>query len=465
MISPSVFPQLTTKSERVLSRQERSEVLPVEFLRASQVKLWWQNLSPAEAQEIICNFFLDKVKHLSGESALQRFKHLFIQPTAIVNSTPRQALEQIASHGQEEIFIHTLKRSIYILVNNWSTTRQPQYIQELVQLLSTALEPQKTDSITLSRLRLWRSHFVNSQDYQELKVFVSKCDKRGKLHWSKRYSSYLLVSQAVDSSKLLEQREAACTRYLQLKEQFKLELAMYTARTPDTACQPCTSPNPTALGDDVLRLIEKILLQRTPFSYTSWVRIFFSQTQQLRYKDFKPSLINYLLFSLDNQSVAEVLKTQLTSNLEGLYEIYHEQTWDNHLLLRTCNRIIEYLTTVNQKEPSPLFVSLATQGCALTLATLLLKIVLLCPPSATHLECCLAQLVQHYESHPESECQWLIRFLEVLQVTLVIYADNVRYNLLNMSEKKREIPGTQEGSTYRIFSQIKGKTQKVKSAA
>ncbi|MDP8965138.1 MAG: hypothetical protein M3O33_14390, partial [Cyanobacteriota bacterium] len=345
----------------------------------------------------------------------------------------------------EKTFINTFKRSIYILVNNWTATRQEQYIQELVRLLSVSLDAQPTSSVTLKRLKLWRSNFVHSQDYKELKIFISKFDNQD--HWSDRYSSYLLVEQSVDARKPRQQREAARTRCEQLKEQFKFELAMYTARSPLAASQQNTSPNPTILGDQVVHLIQKILQKRSTFSYTSLAKIFINQTQDLCYSDFKQSLLNYLVFFLDNQDLSNTIKTELSKELEFLYETYEQKTWDNHLLLRTCNRVIDYLTTTTHKNPSSLFILLATQDNALTFAILLLKIVLLCPSSYTHLECCLAKLIQHYESLPESDCAWLINFLDVLKVTLTIYTDNVQFTLVNMSGKNSD--------TYRIFSQIR----------
>lgn len=469
LTSSSVF-----KVGRVIGRQNSSipkvgggrkglgVALENEDCLANQVKFdkSRQNFSLPQAQEIICRFFLGLVKQHPPGIVLQRFNHLFIEPTVSVNSITRQALEQIALQGQEETFINTLKRSIYILVNNWSASRQQQYIQELVELLCVGLASQETFLVTLKRLHLWRSNFVNSQDYRELEIFVSKYEKREKQHWSERYSSYLLVSQSVDVRKLAEQREAARTRYEQLKEQFKVELAMYTARTPLAASQQNASLNPTTLGEEALHLIEKILLQRDPFSYASCARIFLKQTQQLRYEDFKKSLLNYLLFSFDDQDLAKVIRTHLASYLEFLYETHHEETWDIHLLLRTCNRVIEYLTILNLGKPSALFISLAMQGKALSLVIVLLRIVLLCPQASTHLECCLAQLIQHYESESEAECQWLISFLEVLQVTLTIYDENVRYNLVNMVEDKQDISKSSEENPYRIFSQIK-KKQKI----
>ena len=457
MVSPSVLPQLTTKPPLVLSLEQSLVSQPKKPSYASSEKLneSAQISSLSQAQELICQFFLKELKQSSPESVLQEFKHLFIEPKEIVNSTPRQALDFIISSGSEETFINTLKRSVYILVNNWSSGRQQKYIQQLVQLISTSPDTQKICTVTLKRLTLWRRDFVNSQDYQELKLFASKYENRHQEHWSKRYSSYLLVSQAVDVKKPLEQQEAARTYSKHLKEQFKLELAMYTARSSSTACQKSTSPNPTSLGDEVLRLIQKILKKPSRFSYASLARIFLNQNKQICYKNFKQNLLNYLLFTTDNETLAEAIKTQLASQLNPLYQTCHAQPWNSHLLLRTCKRLIESFTMVNRKNPSLLFTLLISQGNALSLAIILLKIVLLCPAASTHLEDCLAQLIQHYKSHSESECQWLINFLEIIQVTLTIYVEDVQYNLVKMSDYKREMAASDERNIYRIFSQIK----------
>ncbi|HAA28942.1 MAG TPA: hypothetical protein DCE56_16195 [Cyanobacteria bacterium UBA8553] len=450
MVAQTIAPQLTTDSPEVASQSHLSEVSSVKHSKASFVKLnhLRQNLSLPQAQEIICCFFLEEVKTSAPELVLDKFKSLFIEPTPAVNSVPRHALEHIAALDQEKIFINTFKRSIYILVNNWTAIRQQHYIQELVRLLSVSLDAHKASYITLKRLKLWRSNFVHSQDYKELKIFISRFEHD---HWSDRYSSYLLVEQSVDAKKPRQQREAARTRSEQLKEQFKFDLAMYTARCPLAAAQQNTLPNPTILGDEVVDLIQQILQKRGTFSYASLANIFLHQTQLLCYSDFKQSLLNYLLFCLDNQGLSKKIKTQLSKQLEGLYETHHDKPWDNHLLLRTCNRLIDYLTTTDHKNPSALFILLATQDNALTLAILLLKIVLLCPSTYTHLECCIARLIQHYESLSASDCKWLIRFLEVLKVTLTIYTDNVQFNLVNMSDEKC--------NGYRIFSQTKSGTQ------
>lgn len=467
MVSASVLPKLTTKHSLVLSLEQSLVSLPKEPSsgRLDKLNRSAQHLSLSQAQELICQFFLEELRKSSPESVLEKFNDLFIEPTGAVNSTTCQALKIIIRSGSEETFIYTLKRSIYILVNNWSSARQQKYVQQLVEVLSTSLNIQILYSFTLKRLTLWRRNFVNSQDYQELKLFAAKYENRNKGHWSDRYSSYLLVSQTVDVSKPLEQQEAARTYSKQLKARFKYELAMYTARSSPTIGKPNPSPNPTSLGDEVLRLIQKILTKRSRFSYPSLARIFLKQNQDIYYKNFKQNILNYLFFSTDNPGLAETLKTHLASQLNILYQEYEHQPWNNHLLLRTCKRLIEYLTTMNQRNPSLLFVTLMSQGQSLTLAIILLKIVLICPQTRSHLECCLAQLIQYHKNQPEAECEWLINFLEVIQLTLTIYIENVQFNLVNMSENNSNSRATNEPKIYRIFSQIKCATESEQKAA
>jgi hypothetical protein len=266
-------------------------------------------------------------------------------------------------------------------------------------------------------------------------------------------------------SKPIEQQEAARTYSQQLKERFKIDLAMYTARYSSVPCQQSILPNPTSLGDEVLRLIQSILNKQNPLSYASLARIFLNQTQPIRYKQFKPSLLNYLLFFPHNRGLVETLKTTLVSQLNPLYQSYDNQALDQGLLLRTCNRVIEYLTTADRENPSLLFILLATQDQALTLAIFLLKIVLICPATHTHLECCLAQLIQHYKYQPESECEWLTYFLDIIRVILTIYTENVRYELVNMSKYQQDKFAKNEENIYRIFSQMKREANNYQRAA
>ena len=409
-----------------------------------------------QAQEMIYRFLLDIVKKWSSELVLQEFKRLFIsyEPDD-TNTIALQELSNIIFFNNEEEFRNTLKRSCYILINNWDASRNYKAIKELVGLFTDLKISQSTLSPTLSRLRKWLIDFVNSKDYQEIKLFALRHEESSKVHWSQRYTSYLLVPQYVDLSNPIEQREAARAVSHKMKERFKFDLAMYTARSQAATSKETLPKNPTNLGDDVLRIIKIIVAKRGKFSYGNLANIFLNQVDKTLYKDFKKSLQNYLIFSVENPTFVEALKARLSDKLDNLYKDYDDNVLDNALLLRTCNRVIEYVTTENYREPSPLFILLISKGSPLTLVILLLKIILICKNARTHLETCIAGLIEYYQHYPEDECNWIIAFMEIFNITFAIYADNVQYNLIKMNDALSDESSEEALEAYRVFSHLK----------
>ena len=146
-----------------------------------------------KAQETIYNYLLEIVKLWSPEEVLAEFKHLFIHHVNTISSHILPSLYEIVFSNQEVEFRNTLKRSCYILINNWDITRSHKSIQELIQLFSDPTLDKPTMSPTLRRLRGWLKNFVESSDFEQLKLFASKYDEQGHRHWSERYTSYLLV--------------------------------------------------------------------------------------------------------------------------------------------------------------------------------------------------------------------------------------------------------------------------------
>lgn len=455
MPSQSFLPQVTTKHSRVLKTPTLNHVLLDADRTKTVTKSNAPGPSPPAAQEIICQFFLDIVKQQSPDLILSEFERLFINPVGVVHSEHQKALKEIITSNNQEEFRNTLKRSIYILLNNWIFSRKYKPAQDLIQLLSDSGNRQSTLSVSVKNLRCWLSNFINSGDYEELKLFVSRYDNREKDHWKSRYTSYLLAPQYANSKNLMEQREAARGLAKQLQEQFKFDLAMYTAHSQVGSSKNGKTENPTALGDEALRLIKKVVAKRGPLNYASLANILIKQTQGLTYSAFKQSLLKYLIFSLDNQGLVEVLKTRLAKKLEVLYQTSNEEELSNDMLLKTCNRVIEYLTTEKDGEPSQIFVSLASQGNPLTLSIIILKLILICPPSRTHLEVCMAKLIHNYESYSSEECHWVINFLEISKIILTIYTENVRYNLVNMENANLTTKFINNGDAYRVFSQTK----------
>lgn len=410
------------------------------------------------SQELIYGFLLEIVKKWPPEEVLLEFKRLFIYHVDSVSSDAMQSLYEIVFSNNEEEFRNTLKRCCYILVNNWDASRNYKPIQELVQTFSDASINRNTASPTLKRLRQWVENFIRSKDFEELKLFVSRYEDQDRGPWSSRYTSYLLVPQYIDLSNPIEQREAARALSKQLKDRFKFDLAMYIARAQTNAPAERSPKNPTVLGDEVLRLIKAIVAKRGPFSYANLANIFVNQTKNLTFREFKQSFQQYLIFSVENPEFVESLQTKLAEKLNSLYDSHDDEIITNALILRTSNRVIEYLTTENHCDPSQLFVLLLSQGNPVTLVIVLLKIILVCKHARTHLEACIAHLIKYYQDYPEDECAWVVNFLEVFNVTFAIHAENVQYNLIRMDDDVHPSPAV-DSDKYRIFSQLKSEAK------
>lgn len=405
------------------------------------------DLSPH--REKICQFFLNIVKQSSPDSVLSEFKNLFIQ-LVVIHSEPQLALYTIITSGNEEEFKNTLKRSIYIILNNWIFRRDYKPAQALIELLANAPSNCSTKSPILNHLSTWIANFINSQDYEEIKLFVAKYDYRQKEHWKNNYTSYLLASQYSNAQNSSEQRQAAKALSKQLQDKFKFDLAMYTAHSHPATSNNKRTENPSVLGEEALQLIKTVVSKRSFFSYANLANIFIKQTHKQKYKHFKQSLIKYLFFSVSNQGLVDNLRTKLTEKLASIYQEYDEEGINKPLLLKTCNRTIEWLTIPRNGEPTSMFIALASQGNPLTLSIILLKIILICPPTRTHLEVCLANLIRYYEDYSQEECHWVIKFLEIAKIILTIFSENVQYNLVNMEANNLT---TVEQNECRIFSQ------------
>ncbi|MBP0019031.1 MAG: hypothetical protein J7647_15965 [Cyanobacteria bacterium SBLK] len=409
---------------------------------------------------MIYQFFLDTVRYFAPEDALVEFKRLFFDYHSTPNNIDAFAdLARILSTGDRDEFANTLKRCCYILINNWETHRQGQAIGQLVASfteINFTIRPSAKRNIR--RLKSWLKFFCESQDYQDLALFAARYDNNASCqHWSDRYTSYLLVSQYSNTNNSPEQREAAKVLCQQLKDRFKFDLAMYTARSELEHKHPAKVENPTALGANVLRLIKKIVAKRGQFSHVNLAHIFLKQIQGITYGEFKTFLLNYLIFSVDKQTIVEILKTHLNRKLEKLYLDKDNEIVNDALILRTCNKIFGYLTTEKEKQPSETFVFLLSQGNPLTLVMVLLKLVLICPNSRTHLENCIADLIRYYQQFPDEESRWVVNFFEIFNITFSIYADNdVQYNLIRVKGRQSQHAEEEDNlDAYRIFSQHK----------
>jgi hypothetical protein len=304
---------------------------------------------------------------------------------------------------------------------------------------------------------VWLTNFLSSKDYEELKLFVLKYEDYQPLqnHWTSRYQPYLLAAQYLDAKNTPEERQAARLLSQQLKEKYKFDLAMYTSRSQSATSQLNNYHNPTLLGDEALRLIKIILVNRGSLNYRSLANIFLRETQNITYKQFKESLIKYLFDYQSKLFRTDIYQSRIINIIETFHPENDGDTLNAGLQLRTCNYLIKCLTVENSGKPTALFLLFATQLNPLTLAILILKFILISPHSRTYLELCCARLIQYYQDDSATECEWLINFLELSQIAITIYGDNVQYNLVNMSDKHEEEQLLIDINNCRIFSQHK----------
>ncbi len=430
--------------------------LPNIQVRKHLLDLNLRGLDVQVAQEKVYNFFIEMVQNHEPEDVLQEFKKLFIDCLSNTSSDYDLGIYQIFVGGNEPEFRHTLKRTCYILINNWENRRKYQYVQRLIDLF-TEYTPKisSTNSRKIKIFVSWLTSFINGKDYQELKLFAIRHEDQNKLHWTNRYSSYLLLAQSTDKNNSKEQQQAAKRLSKQLKNKFKFELAMYIARSQSSIPRDNRYQNPSTLGDEVLRLIKVIVVRKGVFSYENIANIFLKQTRDQRLKEFKENLLKYLIYSVGQQQFIETLSQQLSEKLLVWKADYNESTIDKNLLLRTCNKVVDCLTSEDGKIPSHLFILLLSQGNPLTLVIVLLKIVLISKHSRRHLEMRIANLINYYDTYPEEECQWVINFIEMFNITFAIYAENVEYNLIKMQDQSNIDESEINLDTYRIFSQLK----------
>jgi hypothetical protein len=417
-----------------------------------------RQISLETEQDRIYKILGEIVQKWSPEDVLQEFKILFIDCLDSVDLNSAPSIYAIFSENNEQEFRHTLKRCCYIIINNWDSQRKYKYIKELVELfLNYKIKIWTAESCSnkINIFQKWLINFVNSNDYEELNLFALRHNEQNKTHWTNRYTTYSLVAQSFDRKNPKEQQESALKLSKQIKDKFKFELAMYIARSQSAKSSETRYRNPTILGDNVLHLIKKIVLKKGAFSHENIANIFLKQTQDQTFKDFKDSLQKYLIFSVERQYFVETLKQQLSEKLLPWKKEYDEKPISKELLLRSCNRVIDCLTTEKGREPSQLFVLLLSQGNPLTLVVVLLKIILICKNARSHLEIRMAELIGYYNKYPEEECQWVINFIEIFNITFAIYAENVEYNLINMEQDEQTSQPMMNLDDYRVFSQLK----------
>ncbi len=456
MPSQDVSSKSETKESKILPALTNT-ILREDLPPQPTAQLKNSELTVSSAQDIIYKFFLYHINYSTSELVLLLFQKMFIELIAPVNQKLIQALHTIIEFDSQREFNNLFKRCCYILLNNWISYRKYELARDLIKIISDRTLSEPPPDNCLKIMRVWLTNFISSKDYEDLKLFVSKYDEYHSvpIHWTSRYQPYLLATQYLNAKNTPEERQTARVLSQQLKDKYKFDLAMYTSRSQSATLKLKNSYNPTLLGDEALRLIKIILVNRGSLNYRSLANIFINQTQNVTYKQFKEYLIKYLFYYEQNFDKMDIYQEKIINILEDFHPKNDGETLNSSLHLRTGNYLIKYLTVENSGKPTAFFLLCATKLNPLTLAILILRIILISPYSRTYLELCFARLIQYYQDNSAAECQWLINFLELCQIALTIYGENVQYNLVNMSETNQEEQLFIDLNNCRVFCQDK----------
>lgn len=419
-------------------------------------------LTPSAAHDVICDYMLTTIKTCSADETLQRFKQVFFEGSSIEDERVKKALSCFIFFREKQEFTHTLKRCCYILINNLHATRNTKSVIEMIDFFEEMAQSNHGIGPRSNILRDWMIGFIQSSDYQDLKHFVlpiidsTRGGRNKTKNWSFRYSSYLLVSKSLDVNNPEEQREFSRSLSKQIRDKFKFDLAMYTARSESPSSLHQTLKNPTKLGNAAISLIKQIVSKHNLFKYDEQAQIWLTEVENSTYKYFKDRLLKYLIVSSGEDPLTKALKNKVEEKLETLYSNNDAELVNRELILRTCKRMIELFTLENGQEPSLLFVLLTNGGNPIALVIILLKIVMICNASRSHLEICIAKLIQYYEIYSETECQWFINFVEIFNLIFTIYTENIRYDLVKVTNDEADTQLIEPLDGYRLFCQAQG---------
>ena len=424
-----------------------------------------------QAQQRIYEFFLEIVRRKSPEEVLEDFRDLFINFSKSHNPEITEALDQILTAYNEKEFFYTLKRCCYILINNWTVSNNRVGIQSLIDVFNHSSIYKNPKSIKLRTIRIWLQMFVKSEDFQSLQLFTLHLEDHGSNDqtWGNRFASYLLAYQYTNPTSPLEQRQAANLLAQKMKDKFRFDLAMYTARVGTQSSPQNHQINPTSLSNNVINLVTLMLTKKSVLNCQNLSINFLENIKNSSYQEFKVSLLKYLDFSVTDAEISETVQTKLHESLLEFKSNYDDYPVNISLILKTTKYLIGEITISDRNQPTELFHVLLHHTNPINLVVLILKILLLNESIRPYLELRVASIIKYYSQYSESKCKSVIAFIDMLNIALAIYAGETRYNIVKMNPyDSYELSNSNESDTqadsrisnfdtreYRIFSQAR----------
>ncbi|MFO7030094.1 hypothetical protein B9T07_08600 [Limnospira fusiformis CCALA 023] len=416
---------------------------------------FYHNQSDTErVQEKIYQYFIERVKQEKPDEVLAKFEAIFLKFSGPVDREIKESLKYLIAKNQQQKFQELIKRTCYILINNWYVGRYSECVQKLIAKLNEVRQQDfGGDDEEHICLHNWLIKFLNSSDYQDIKAVTQVTVNQ---NWSDRYKTYLLVSQYANPDNSWEHREVARNLSQQLRDKYKFELAMYLSRSESASYPHKDLKNPTHLGAEVITLIKKAISTQSVSQSKVKADHFLEQVEPLKYGDFKHKFYDYLMVNVDSKHPFNVISSRLDKMLNDLGNQWSDRRMNANMIQRVCNQTLEFLTMRSNGNPSPNFTLSMKHATHLTLAIILMKVVLISPNSREHLDLCISRIISYYQNSDEQQCKIVIQFLEVFNLVSTLFTENIQYNLVSIKSEDGILPSATELETSRLFSQFQG---------
>lgn len=408
------------------------------------------NRATFKEEQILYNHLLEKVEIEEPPQLIERLNLLLIEGSGYPDLEVSKALNKLVTSKLEtQDFNYILNRCCYILINRWHTSPQRKTaINQLIQLFDESISKiRKVYSYARNVRQLGDLvyEFTKSEQYLALKRFAEVINQPAELDYKTQSSEplrtliprypYLYKHCLLSEDSSYEHQQMIQLIQVQKQRKYELDLSQYAAhqmrlatiarRTSLEEARKIVSPvpNPTFLNNRELFAALKQFVGRIEGTqtYKDLAQSFISQTQTHQsFREFKNSLYEYISpTSIDSSYIRNQFNDKLYKQLQNTIPHSDEESFNEFLLLRTCNQILNFLVVESPQKPNHfVFIDLiANVGPTMTVG-LLLKIVLICRKVKPYLEKRFAILFNHYESCSQDGVLWLVKVLENLNIAL-----------------------------------------------
>ncbi|CDM92405.1 MULTISPECIES: pentapeptide repeat-containing protein [Limnospira] len=411
-------------------------------------------------QEKIYQYFIERVKQEKPDEVLAKFEALFLKFAGPIDREIKQSFQYLIAKNQQQKFQELIKRTCYILINNWYVGRYSECVQKLITKLNEVREQEFGGDEEHICLHNWLIQFLDSSDYQDIKAVTQVTVSQ---NWSDRYKTYLLVSQYANPENSWEHREVARNLSQKLRDTYKFELAMYLSRSESSNYPQNDLKNPTHLGSEVITLIKKAISTQSVSKSKIKADQLLQEVEALKYREFKHKFYDYLILNFDSKHPFNVISSRLDKMLNDLGNQWSDRHINGNMIQIVCNQTLEFLTIGSNGNPSPNFTLSMKHATHLTLAIILMKVVLISANSREHLDLCISRIINYYQNSDEQQCKIVINFLEVFNLVSTLFTENIQYNLVSIKSDDGTLPAPTVLETSRLFSQFQGQDLRQKN--